>query len=92
MLLGHWKNIAELEENLSLDELEAIVTAAREAKRQDQIFAAALKGIDLEESEEQNKNKFEQVQKRAEAILQNKTDSDVERDDFAELGIEFEED
>ena len=92
MLLGHWKNIAELEDSLCLEELEQILKAARDKERREQVFMAALKGIDLDQSEDNNKERFEEVQKRADAILQQKSSFEIEKDDFAGFGIDFEED
>lgn len=88
--MGIWKNVEELEESLCLEELELIIKKAREKEQREQKFMAALKGIDLDSSQEDNQERFEKVQKRAQAILQNKSADEVERDDFAELGLDIE--
>jgi hypothetical protein len=51
-LLGHWKNFDELETNLSLEELTALLEAARKKDFQDKKFMASLQGIDLDDTEE----------------------------------------
>jgi len=48
-LLGHWKNFDELESNLSLDELTALLDITRKKDYEDKKFLAAVNGIDLEE-------------------------------------------
>jgi hypothetical protein len=48
-LAGHWKNFDELESNLSIEELNAIVDAIRKKDYEDKKFLAALQGVDLEE-------------------------------------------
>lgn len=49
-LLGHWKNFDELESNLSIDELNAILEASRGKEEREMKFTAAMNGVDLEES------------------------------------------
>lgn len=49
-MLGHWKNFDELESNLSLEELTAVLDASRKKDYEDKKFAASIQGIDLEES------------------------------------------
>ena len=48
-LAGHWKNFDELESNLSIEELNAVVDAIRKKDYEDKKFLAALQGVDLEE-------------------------------------------
>lgn len=48
-LLGMWKSYDELEESISMPELLAIIEAKEKDKFQDRKFAAALKGVDLED-------------------------------------------
>jgi hypothetical protein len=52
-LLGHWKNFDELESNLSLDELNALLTASREKEEREMRFLAAVNGVELEDSAEE---------------------------------------
>lgn len=49
--MGHWKNFEELESNLSIGELTAVLKAQREKENKDRKFQAALQGIDLEKEE-----------------------------------------
>lgn len=48
-LLGHWRNYEEMEEQLTLDELRVTLEAKREHEYKQQKFAAALKGVNLDE-------------------------------------------
>lgn len=83
---GCWRNFEDLEENLSLIELEWILEMHYKAKREDQIFAANIQGIDLEKAEVDAKKK--KVEQRAQARLYgDKAAAEMEWD---ELGIEFE--
>lgn len=47
-MLGIWKDFNELEDNLSMPELTAILTAKRESDYNDKKFLAALQGVDLD--------------------------------------------
>lgn len=83
-----WKNFDEMEENLTVEELSAILDASREAEHEKRKFAAALKGINLDEG----KNKrgdgdtptFEDIKRRAEAKARGVTEEQIE---FADIGI-----
>lgn len=83
-LLGHWKNFEEMEENLSLLELEVILSAAREQEYSRQKFAAALKGVDLDENKSKNSSSFEDVKRRAEAKARGVSEEQIS---FGEIGI-----
>jgi len=88
LLLGKWKNIEELEEFISLPELEAILAKAREKERDHQKFLAAIQGIDLDKySQEEAEDAFNRVQRRAQARL---TGMSQEMIEHAEFGMEFE--
>lgn len=84
--LGNWKNLMEMEETLTLEELNLIVNAKRDSDRAAQRFAAALKGIDLDEETEQESS-FDDVRRRADAHLAGKTEAEY---DFDMIGIEVE--
>ena len=87
LLLGNWKNIEELEESLTLEELDLLVRTARDKEERMMKFYAAFKGVDLDaSSKEQSQDVFDAVQRRAEARL---TGRDVEDLEFEELGIEI---
>lgn len=55
-MLGHWKNFDELESNLSIDELMATLKASREKEQRERKFFAAINGVDLEDSQDENPN------------------------------------
>lgn len=82
-----WRNIAHLEESLSLPELQAVLDASREREYRANKFAAALKGVDLDNNGENAKDKFEEVQRRVEAKLAGKSQESTELD---ELAFDFE--
>lgn len=63
-LLGHWKNYEELENQLSMPELVATVEAQQETERRNFKFFAALKGIDLDESDK-TESDFERIKRKA---------------------------
>ena len=47
-MLGQWKNFDELESNLSIAELMALLDASRNKTLQERKFVAAINGIELE--------------------------------------------
>lgn len=61
---GMFKNFDDLEEHLTRDELVKMYTKAHEMKQDEQRFAAALQGIELGDSKEEE---FERIKMRAEA-------------------------
>lgn len=84
-MLGIWKNVEELEESICLEELELIIKAARDREHRHNKFMAALKGINLDENNDA-KERFDAVKRRAEAKRQGKS---VESLEFAELGLDI---
>lgn len=97
MLLGLWKNIEDLEASISLDELHAIIDAARERRYHEMKFAAGLKGISLDDDEEEaetGEEALERLKRRAEARLSGKTEEEIEnevtRSTFADFGLDIE--
>ena len=92
LLLGIWKNVEDLEESLSLPELQAILEASREKEHRQNKFMAALKGIDLDENDaEDSKKRFDEVQRRAETRLYGEKNVTASEYDFFGLDIETEE-
>ena len=80
-----------MEESLSLPELQAILDASREREHRQNKFAAALKGVNLDEGKEMDaKEKFAEIQRRAEAKLTGKPEAQLEMDEFG-IDIEIEE-
>jgi hypothetical protein len=101
MLLGIWKNIEDLEENLTLEELELVVNSSRKKEERHYRILASLKGIKLDDGEEEaetGEDALLRVKRRAAAKLQGKTDAEIDRavdtmemvEDFG-LDIEVEE-
>lgn len=91
MLLGIWRNIADLESCLSLPELEAILVAARAKEQRYNEFLAAVNGIDLNKHKQTDATeRFEQVQRRVEARLTGANENQLELDIFG-VDLEIEE-
>lgn len=80
----------ELEESLSLPEIRAILDASREREHRQNRFLASLQGIDLDDGADSAKEKFEEVQRRANAKLTGRSETEQEFDVFG-LEIETEE-
>jgi hypothetical protein len=88
MLLGIWKSVEELEMNISLNELEAILDAAADQEYRRNKFAAALKGVDLDApSKEEAKAAVERARVRAQARLKGENPDHAELND---MGIDIE--
>lgn len=86
-LLGHWKNFDELEEQLTLKELEAVRDAWSKQRHSDQKFMAALKGIDIDEGNTDEVS-AEDLQRKADveiARMMGQISEDTP-DDVAEIG------
>ena len=65
-LLGIWKDYSELEESLSLSEIMAIISSKRDLDYQEKKFFAAIQGVDLEDSgnEERGQKEWENLKAR----------------------------
>lgn len=72
-----------MELSLTLDELYAIIDAARDAEFRKMKFAAALKGVNLDDNSEQEE-KFQEMQYAAQAKAEGRTADQVK---FEEYGI-----
>lgn len=92
MLLGIWKNVEDLEENISIDELNAILIASHEQRKNHERFAAALKGIDIDKDD--NEDRMEKAKRRAAAKLAGESDEQIARTEenreLEDLGLEVE--
>lgn len=86
MLIGPWKSVEEVEENLCLPELVALIKVHAEEEWADRKFAAALKGIELPDPQQEHVATFEEVKRRAEARL---AGIDEEQLDFMDMGIDY---
>lgn len=78
-----------MEENLSLAELERLLESKRDQDFQNKKFAAALKGVDLDEPGDKEAPTFEEVKRRADAKLRGVSAESLE---FSEIGIGIEGD
>lgn len=85
--MGVWKNVEDLEMNINLDELEAILAAGRDREMRHNKFMAAIQGIDLDAADNDSQSKFDEIKQRAEAKLKGKSVEELEWD---MLGIEVE--
>jgi hypothetical protein len=65
-LLGIWKDYNDLEESLSLAEISAILSSKRELDYQEKKFFAAIQGVDLEDSgnEDRGQKEWEDLKAR----------------------------
>lgn len=87
-----YKNFEDLEESLSLPELERLLEQIRIDKHEDRKFAAALKGIDIDEGQKSaSQEAFDRVKARAEEKLGLKEKREQEEWDHFGLDIEVEE-
>lgn len=65
-LLGKWKDYEELEQNLSMPELTAILVAKRKSDHDNRKFLAAIQGVDLGDSGDNTEKRttFEDIKAR----------------------------
>jgi len=64
-IIGKWSDFEELETNLSLTELLAILSSKRELEYNEKKFLAALQGVDLDKgNKESAQNKWEEMKAR----------------------------
>lgn len=83
---GMFKNFDDLEEHLSLADLEALLEKAREVEHNKMKFQASLQNIDLDKGQtESAEERFEKVKRRAQAKI-----AGIEEDEFEfmEIGID----
>lgn len=80
---GTWKNIDELEEYLTRQELFKMVEKARKQRYQQMKFAAAIQGVDLDEGS--TDEDFERVKSRAEARIHGITEEEFELDGLIDI-------
>lgn len=83
LLLGIWKNVQELEESISLPEIEAILKEARDKEQRHHRFLAAIQGIDLDKHTTDNgEDRVEAAKRRVAARQAGKSEVEVEYDEF----------
>lgn len=89
--MGKWRNVEDLEDCLSLPELELILRASREAEKRQNKFLAALQGIDLDkENLEEAQEAFNRVERRVQARLSGASEEQIEHGEFG-FGFDVEE-
>lgn len=86
--MGIWKDYQDLEDSLSLTELNATLAAKRDSDYQQQKFQAALKGVDLDK-ESSRSNEPKSFQEYASSVLSKK--AGISNDDILSLQGEFAE-
>lgn len=88
MLIGNWKNIEELEDSLTLEELKLILDSYRKQEMRNHKFFAALKGIDLDKEQAKDAEaEFLRVKQKVDARLSGMNEEEFE---MRELGFEIE--
>lgn len=88
-LSGAWKSLDELEQSISIPELELIIQAQRDKEDQQRRWEAAVNGVDLGKGEE------DYITKRRRELFAEKTGTDEEEVRYAQvfgeaLGYELE--
>lgn len=91
MLLGIWKNYQELEESISLDELQRILKAHQEKEYRMMKFQAAVQGISLDDAGDSAQERFEAIKRRVEAREAGVSEEAAELDEIFGLELEIEE-
>lgn len=89
MLLGIWKSVEELENSISLPELELILKEARDKEMRNHRFLAAIQGIDLDEHL-RNQNREDPVEAAKRRIAAMQTGKSKEEFDFDEFETDYE--
>lgn len=87
-MLGIWKNFEEMENNLTLAELESLLESKRDREFEEKKFMAALKGIDLDGGSKSDVT-FEDVKNRAAAKVRGVSQEEFE---LKQLGFAVEGD
>lgn len=83
-----FKNYDDLEEHLTRQEVSEMLRKSREKDYESKKFLAALKGIDLDEGQEDAD--FEKVKRRAVARLKGMTEEQVELEGHFNIIVEDE--
>jgi len=90
--VGAWKNFEELEEELSLDELDEIILGIYEAEERRDKFVAAVNGLDYDGDSTESDNpqgtvSRETIERRAKLRLEGKSEEEIESADLESLGL-----
>lgn len=89
-MIGTWKNVAELEECLTIKELELIVKTMREKEDRAARWLAAVNGISLDgetENHETPEEAVDRIKRKVEAMNGGKTEEEFE---YGEMGLDIE--
>ena len=62
--LGIWKNYDDLESNISMPELMAILSGRRELDYEEKKFLAAIQGVDLDKGQDRGQKEWEDLKAR----------------------------
>ena len=88
--VGAWKCVDELEEYLTIDEVNRHIAAIRKRSNHERRFLAGLKGINLDDAgESEQDQRREEVRIRAEAKRRGMSEDSFS---LSEFGIKVEED
>jgi len=79
--MGKWENFEDMEAKLTIDELYTLHSAVHRAEHRRNKFAAALKGINLDEGET---TKFDEIEAQARAELSGMSEQEF---NFDMMGI-----
>lgn len=92
LLLGIWRNVEDLENSLTLEELELIIKTHREQEHQRRRFMALLQGVDIDEAAQEDiQERFDAAERRAAARLTGKSEAEIDREIDADIfGLDFE--
>jgi hypothetical protein len=88
--MGQWKSLQDLEESLNLNELHRLFLTSRRKQHEAQVFAAALKGIELDPYEDpdyENEVTFEEVTARAQRKVREQLGLESGNSELEEIGF-----
>lgn len=88
-MIGNWKNIEHLEEEINLPELMAFIEQKRKDEYEHRKFLAAMQGVDLDKAAKSQDERLEAVKRRAEARLAG-GEAELERKELTDLGFAVE--
>ena len=81
---GRWANFDELEDSLSIDELQLILNTIRDSREREQRFLAAINNIQLPNPHQE---KMEEIKARAAARLRGEPVENYQDMSLEDLGI-----
>jgi hypothetical protein len=100
LLLGVWRNVEELEDSISIEELNAILKAGRDREMRNWKFQAGLKGIKIDDEQESKdaqetgEEALERIKRRAALKAQGITNEaevnrKVDQMEIFDMGLDF---